>query len=575
MRSIVLVILVPFLMLVPSVHVTAATPASAVTRDLQPVILHGSDAPWLSTSARYVPTPPPPMTEWDGSGTIVPAPDGSTSGWPVDQIAAFRWDPASASLTQITLQVDERFSRYLTNYASGFGIYSQSDLEETYAFDWEGKKKECEAPGDPLTADFCPGAITMMDPVAGLDDNDELVLMWSDLGAFRMMDAPVGIALPHEIAVTDPLTHQTRYAYILGEDAPVTQPASLVSITPDADADAYIQSNHGDYGGAPGGACHLGDGVDGDFTQTSANCDHRRPKDSAWVTTPSYQFHYDGRWKLDGLKLKQPDGSWSDSVVDRWKGRAFQQKEGNAADVGGFEDENDWSQSSVTLGVRSGPLRVLRETWGADSGTDVTRLDAFYPSFFSQVYHLRVHPIPPDGLYAFWDNKAGMMDTYYTPLRAQGVPIDGHDDELYGTNSEWQQDYLGKPYFTIDAPDPTFQPPAANENWDEVAGPFGSLVTYIHTPVGVQAGALTPYYRDDATFDDGTGSQPGSYGAHGIHFFFTSDTDNFFLPVPTDEFVATTTQYVLSAGVGNVGDQVAQLERVPLVIEPLNGPTGA
>lgn len=571
MRSPVLVILVPLLMLLPSAHVTASAPAASVTRDLQPVILHGSDTPWLSTHARFVPTPPPPMTEWDGSGTIIPAPDGSTRGWRIDQIAAFRWDPASASLVQIPLQVDERYHRYLTNYASGFGTYSQADLEETYAFDWEGKRKQCEVAGDPLTAAFCPGAITTPDPVPGLDDNDEMVLLWSDLSPYRSQDAPVGSSLPHEVAVTDPLTHETRYAYLVGKQAPVTQPLPLVSYAPDADADAYIQSNHGSYGGAPGGACHLGDGVDASFTNVSASCDHRRPKDSAWVVTPSYQFHYDGRWKMDGIKIKQANGSWSDSVVDRWKGRAFQQKRGNAADIGGFEDENDWSKSSVTLGVRAGPLRVLRETWGADSGTDVTRLDAFYPSFYSQIYHLRVHPIPPDGLYAFWDNKAGMMTTYYTPLRPQGVPIDGRNDELYGTNSEWQQDVLGKPYFTIDAPDPTFQPPLANENWDEVAGPYGAIVTYIHTPAGLQAGALTPYYRDDSTFLDGTGHEPGSFGAHGIHFFATGDTDNLALPVPTDEFVAISTQYVLSAGVGNVGDEVARLERAPLTVTSAPG----
>ena len=44
----------------------------------------------------------------------------------------------------------------------------------------------------------------------------------------------------------------------------------------------------------------------------------------------------------------------------------------------------------------------------AECGTDVTRLETFYADSYSQLYHLRVHPIPPDGLYAFWDNNGGV-----------------------------------------------------------------------------------------------------------------------------------------------------------------------
>ena len=536
------------LLVLASVPLMPAHGEAQVTRERQPVVLLGALLPELAAEATYVERPPLPMQEEQMDGWALGGP-----GWPVDRIAAWSWD--GASLRQVTLQVDERFPRYLTNYASGFGVYSQADWEWTYAFDAEGKRKQCEAPGDALHATFCTPERATPDPVKGLDSDDEVVLLWGDMGA-RMPDKGALV----EVAAKDPLTGETRYAYLEGTNAPVAQPRTYVTYARDEDADLYVAANHGSYGGAPGGACYPGNGVDEPLGEPTL-CSGRRPKDSATVTTERYQFHYSGRWTMDGLTVNGVN------VLDRWKGRAFQQREGNAADVGGYEDERDWSRSSVTLGEKAGPIRVLRETWGADSGTSVTRLDAFYPESFVQTYHLRVHPIPPDGLYAFWDHKAGTVDTYYTALRPQGVPIDGRNDELYGTNSEWQQDLLGQPYFTIDAPDPTLSGLAANEMWDQVSGAAASMVTYIHTPT-VAPGALTPYYRDDLAFDDGTGHDPapqGSWGAHGIHFFFTSDTDNAFLPAPVDEFVASTTQHVFGGRMPNVGEQVAAMERAPLV----------
>jgi hypothetical protein len=212
-------------------------------------------------------------------------------------------------------------------------------------------------------------------------------------------------------------------------------------------------------------------------------------------------------------------------------------------------------------------VRILRETWGADSGTDTTRTEAFYPDLFVQTYHVRVHPIPPDGVYAFWDGKAGVVDTYYTAVRPDGVPIDGRNDELYGTNSEWQQDLLGQTYFAIDLPDPTLQGAQADAAWDEVAGPWGSVVSVVQTD-HPSAVVLNPYYRDDAAFDDGTGHDPspqGSFGAHGIHFFVSGDTDNLFLPASSTEFVAHEDQYVFPGRMPNVGQAIQALDAAPLV----------
>lgn len=556
MRALVLLLLTAALV-TPAFALPAPGPL-AEARGGQPVVLLGAQLPGLAVLARYVELPPLPFQDEARDGVWLPLPALPVEGaMPVDEVGVFRWE--DGAFVRVVSQVDERFVRYLTNYASGFGIYSQSDMELTYAFDEEGTRRTGEVPGVPTRAAF-DGPRTTPDPVAGFDSDDELVFLARDAGE-RAPD-PAGRL---EVALVDPLDAGAppRYAYV--GLAPAVAFAPLVTYARDADADRYVMSNHGDYGGAPGGACFPGDGVDAPWGAPTM-CEHRRPKDSAWVEGESYRFHYAGRWKLDAIHARE-GGAWGPDLVDRWKGRAFQQREGNAANIGGFEDENDWTRSSVTLGERAGPVRVLRETWGADSGTSVTRLEAFYPTFFSQTYRMRVHPIPPDGVYAFWDHNAGVVDTYVTSLRPEGVAIDGVNDEIYGTNSEWQEDVLGDAYFTIDAPDPTLQGALANFAWDQVSGPHGSIVTVLLAPDS-KTGVLTPYYRDDAAFDDGTGQDPspqGSFGAHGIHFFFTSDSDNAFLPAPVNEFVAEVRMLVREGRVANVGEEVALAERVPLV----------
>lgn len=550
MRAAVLALL----LLAPASALALPGPEPPAWRDAQPVVLLGAQLPGLSVVARYVEQPPLPLEdETQGDGVWLPLPvlpTEAATATPVDEIGVFRWDEG-AGFARVPAQVDERFVRYLTNYASGFGVYSQADMELTYAFDAEGTRRVGEVAGAPDIAAFpVEEPITTRDPVAGFDSDDELVFLARDAGrrapSFEGYD---------EVRVFDPLSEAERYVYV-ARAAPANF-APQVTYARDADADIYVQSNHGDYGGAPGGVCRPGDGVDAPFGPAQM-CDHRRPKDSATVTAASYVFHYAGRWKLDAIEVGGVD------LVDRWKGRAFQQAEGNAANIGGFEDENDWTRSSVTLGERVGPIRAIRETWGSDSGTSVTRTDVFYPERIEQRYIVRVHPVPPDGVYAFWDHRAGAVDTYYTSLRPAGVAIDGVNDEIYGTNSEWQQDALGTTYFAIDAPDPTLSGVVANVAWDQVTGPYGTILSHIYAP-DTRSGALTPYYRDDAAFDDGTGDDPGSWGARGIHFFVTSDTDNAFLPAPVNEFRADVVMRLLPGRMPNVGESFAASERVPLV----------
>jgi hypothetical protein len=385
-----------------------------------------------------------------------------------------------------------------------------------------------------------------------------------------------------------------------------------------------------------------------------------------------------------------PAGDWTygPDIVDQWKARAFQQRPSGETPCCGYEEEvNNWGGSSILMGELSGPVRTIRETWGADSSTNLARREIFYRDEIRLGSYLRVHVIPPlDGIYSQWDYNAGMVDTYYNPYKSEGVTIDGQNDEVFGNSrlhigrdgvtydgdddvsdeideatgedvqkvgdtSEPGCRYAGQPleeaydqgkarlpkqladelpgdvvdlciYNDIDSPDPTFSGVNAGINWEEVAGPNGSIVTRSaitkFTPGSVQGMAAVPYYRDDSCFDDGTGSNPGphfdsrsvddieyngdgtvredyanfngqprtcwnpedgtppvdgdgqfwqgSIGVHGVHILLIADSDNAHTPLPVTEIDTEQRMVVLPGRQGNVGENYGRATEKPLVV---------
>lgn len=373
---------------------------------------------------------------------------------------------------------------------------------------------------------------------------------------------------------------------------------------------AFSQSNYSNYGNAPvGPVCNLerpsnslsmapsvvpvvGQGFSNAGTAWSldqASFVQRRTLDIAQVDSPRYRFQYGdpspqttvdgqvvsaplaGRWIMDGLSVSPDDtglttGDYGTSLVDRFKGRAFQQSPGGDTPCCGYEDEQvNWNGSSITMGVKVGPVRDIRVTWGSDSGTNVTRTDIFYAYSIDHEYNLRVHPIPPlDGIYTQWNMAAGAVTTYYNPENPKGVPVTGINPVLYGDTqdfagpsglSESSNDALGREEKTLNggkpltvgnpspssctAPlpvsipevgspddcvygnfnvgDATFSGPSPLLGWEEMTGPAGTTVDKWTiqqdanpSPGGAQAVAeAQPYYVDDSCFDDGTGNSPG------------------------------------------------------------------
>ena len=533
-------------------------------RDTEPVILTGKDFPlWSVPSNQTAKAPATDLVDCQSfdekcNHNEYARPEVDThrqvpvAGPAVDRFLAYRWSATERRFTQIPFQVDEMFVRYLDNSASGFSVYSGQDKHTSYAFDREGFRYTRSDPQNPCLAR--PDSPTASDPSYGLDEDDELVFMASDAGPRAPASAPLpgGIEAAREVRLADPLdpAGEGRFVYVMkafagGPRPKFTAANGYVEYERDAISDTFekSESSYDGYGNAARGPVCDAQG------NVIAQAERRRPRDYATVTTPRYRFRYDGRWLMTRLEVS-PDGgaSYGPDLIDRWKARAFQQDPSSETPCCGYEEEDtNWGGSSTLLGERSGPVRTIRETWGADSGTNVIRRETFYRDEIRQKTFLRVHPIPPlDGIYAQWDFNAGRMTRYYTSQQPSGVDVDGRNDELAGNlddpcNSNYDREanpngtsdidqayrdaYRSLPglcgefpyHQSVDVADPTLGELNSSLQWNVTAGPHGTVVDRYQvervtdlTPGGAaQSLAAVPYYRDDSCFDDGTGTDPG------------------------------------------------------------------
>ncbi|MCW2600697.1 MAG: hypothetical protein JWM02_2526 [Frankiales bacterium] len=615
-------------------------PLVAEQRDTEAVVLHGSDLPGWAVPGNV--TAKLPLTDLSCVSATTPgcahnhyatpevdsAKVAAPAGPDILTITGWRWD--GKRFVEVPFQVDEVFTRYLDNSASGFAVYSGEDQHTTYAFDREGfrwTKGRCVAQPDSAVA---------TDPVKGLDTDDELAFMAADTGAA----APSGASLPahvtktQRLTVLDPVTQHRSYLYVMLGRTPSFNARNgdvRYQRDPGADRFALSQSSYDTYGNAAVGPyCDAKGNVIGKG--------RRRPVDSATVTTDRYRYRYDGRWLMTDVRISPDVGkTYGPDLVDRWKARAFQQDSGSNTPCCGYEEEDtNWGGSSTLLGERSGPVRTIRETWGADSGTNVVRRETFYRAEMTMKTWLRVHVIPPlDGIYAQWDFNAGRMTRFSNSLHPQGFAVDGRNDDAYGnlddpcnpkydlndtgpTSQAYRKAYQAagvcalSPYHqSVDVADPTFGMPNAALQWNQTSGPWGTIVDRYSvgardvTPGGAaQTLAAQPYYRDDSCFDDATGSNPGprlklrsaterqtaadgttrrcwtpkdgtaesdhffqgDIGTHGVHLLFQVDSDNARQTVPLDEIVFEQRQVFLPGDPGAVGEKYGRAFEKPLVV---------
>ena len=607
----------------------AGAPAGAQTgptefaRSVEPVVLTGADIPsWSGLPAQGIANPDPPNPPADGTfrdahnGTLVAPPE---TGAPVDDIAAFRW--SGTKFEEIPVQVDELYPYFLANEPSDFAWYSGTDEELSYEWDLEGWN---------MTAGECEkahpeGEGTMQDPVKTLDNDDEIAFMAGDAGALAPPDAkgpPQSGDERQQVAITDPTTATVSYVYLfqIPGGSSFDEKNGYVDYKRDDNADEWIDrntfrdgepenlgsSNTGYGPNLAGTVCT--DDPDTPEVETLRQTNDRFARDGVKVTTDSYRWRATGRWMVREMRIAKPGkaGGYGPDLIDRWKGRAFQQNPDSSISVVGFEDEQvNWEANSILLGELEGPVRAIRETWGADSGTNVTKTETFYRDAVTYRYRVRVHPIPPDGLYTSWDYNRGVTARYFNAYNPDGVAIDGVNDEEIAQTQVDELPVTGQPAY-FDAPDPSHSGVTAIENWEQIAGAGdnGSLVYIweLSGPTSLANAVAVPYYRDDACFDDGTGDNPvprpfpgeastdqrvkdgyaaaagkpyeelactdkqGAFASHGLHSFVTHDSDNAFLPKPTDEIDIRQWQFAVpTAAPVNVGAPYGNTVTVPLV----------
>lgn len=550
-------------------------------RDFQPVVLTGADLPALAGPAAKAIAP---NAASDGESLRHSGEDDTlwvvppTTNPPVlpSSLFVFRWD--GAAFEQVPFQVDERFERYLrvgpflSDQASVQQriVAGKDALELSYAFDQEPWRK---------TAGTCeatyrdPDHVTTADPQPLFDTDDEIAFLFRDAGEA----APAGAPLPpgvwpgaHEVRITDPLDRSTRAVYVF--TSPSLAPAytaanGYVSYQRDADADRYVVA----LGPNPRNPGPTGPVCD-DTGAIVADSVARLPKDGATVTSARYQFRYEGRWLFTSLQVAGPSGSYGPDLVDHFKGRTLSTSNDANTGVGAFEDEYWWNNTSILLGERAGPVRVIRESWGAASGANVTKLEVFYPELIEYRLNYRVHAIA--GVWVYWDYNRGAATTYFNRMHPPGVPIDGRDDEIAGN---LDLDVSGM-HESVDVPDPTHQPLFPFGSWEEVSGPAGALVYLLENRTPLFPGYVIPYYRDDGCFDDGTGDDPGptrsglpcgegqgAYGDHGLSIG-NGQSHNDLLPASYANGLFVWSQFVLPPGAGNVGESFASAAAAPLVV---------
>src|SRR5438128_2298084 len=179
-------------------------PTVPAKRDADPIVLTGQDFPgWSAPSNQTAKLPFTDLTQCQTfdekcqhnhyAQPEVDTGDKLGAGTPTKELLGYRWDAKDRRFVQIPFQVDEVFTRYLSNPASGFSFYSGEDAQTTYAYDREGFRYTKSDPSNPCLAR--PDSPPAKDPVPGPDNNDEVAFMASDSGPQAPADAklPKGI----------------------------------------------------------------------------------------------------------------------------------------------------------------------------------------------------------------------------------------------------------------------------------------------------------------------------------------------------------------------------------------------
>ena len=485
MRRIALPTLLALLLVPAAAHAAVDLTVPAPARDTEPVILTGKDlGDWAAPANQTAKLPlmdlvecpvgvepgahrarhrrrrrrrrPPASSCNEAATTATPSPRStpaprSARARPSTASLAFRWDEKgfAGRWQEIPIQVDEQFTRYLDNSASGFSPYSGQDQHTTYAYDREGFRWRAEDPVEPVRrAARLARSPPTRSPASTRTTRSP---SWPPTPARRRRAAarsPKGITDLADRARRperrdrrpQPEVPLRRAHRRQRASPPSTARTATSSYKRDANADIYelSESSYDNYGNAP-----VGMTCDANGNPTGKE-GRRRPRDYATISTDRYRFRYDGRWLMTKVEISPDSGkTYGPDLVDRWKARAFAQDPGSETPCCGFEEEDtNWGGSSTLLGEKVGPVRAIRETWGADSGTNVIRRETFYRKRDApeDVAARARHPAARRHLRAVGLQRRARRPSSTTRTSRKGVDIDGRNDEVLGNLDDPCQD---------------------------------------------------------------------------------------------------------------------------------------
>jgi len=400
------------------------------------------------------------------------------AGLPVDQIFVFRFDDAGG-WQQIPHQVDERRSTTLWD-----GATCPIGCELRYVFDGDSEGN-------------------------GLDEDDELVLLASDLGEESSAEPPAG---------TDGEGYRIR-----------VELAELGVI-----GNAYVFASSSlakDFGPAQVS-----------YTRTVEDASDEDTE----VITPFYRIHYRHLWVMDVFQVSAFAGGDGVDLIDRWKARAYtRDAAGETEDVHGmcgFSDTNSPWGDHIYLGHIDGPVRAIRGIQGACSWSNLTRYNIFYPGRMDKIINLRGHSFSASmgGLWLYWDfSEAAAPLNYYSSLTPNGSILDGVEDPNFPNGD------VGS---------------AIEESWSQVDSQHGGMAFLFRETIDVP-GPLKGFIWDDADYYDGTGKEPGTIGGIGHHLLYVASTDPLWNKPPAQVFFSI---WPLPANTSEQGANYAATLSAPL-----------
>ncbi|MEO1172397.1 MAG: hypothetical protein AAFX94_10135, partial [Myxococcota bacterium] len=260
-----------------------------------------------------------------------------------------------------------------------------------------------QVPSDPSTETFVGE-----DRVAGLDDDDEVVLRWADTGAVTPELPPASLG-EHFVEVRVSLDVE-RAVYV-----------GRSNVAKDRDPVAVMTAILVDPDGSPlnGGFREVYSTDPPRETEEHPVCEGlqwqvAQPEDTS-VVTANYRRHFSGRWLSDSLKIYG-----APNILDVLEMRT------SSAAVTEFPDNCRRSSGSfagargVIVTQKSGPIRAIRSVIGANSGPFTQRTHWFYESHEEIQTNVRVHAL----------SEASFTDAVDWNSNVVGMEFLTEDDQL-------------------------------------------------------------------------------------------------------------------------------------------------